>query len=202
MRVLQSRVYKFDELSDTAKARARKEFRAVYVERDWWWDSVYDDAKTVLRLLGFDDVDISFTGFWSQGDGASFTGKWRAEDVKALELLAYAPEDKLLHALAEDLVGIAKEHGPELLAELKRISSRYAHEDTVVVECEDAPEIEERLRVAARHLMRWVYRQLRAEYEHITSNDSVDDSIRANDYEFYADGRAIRPGDYEEPPNT
>jgi len=37
--------------------------------------------------------------------------------------------------------------------------------------------------------MRWVYRALEQEYEYQTANEQVDDSIRANEYEFTETGR-------------
>ena len=39
-----------------------------------------------------------------------------------------------------------------------------------------------------RDLMRWIYRQLEREYDYQMSNEVVDESIRANEYEFDEDG--------------
>ena len=41
---------------------------------------------------------------------------------------------------------------------------------------------------AARDFMRWIYRQLEAAYEWENAVEQVDDSIRANEYEFTEDG--------------
>jgi hypothetical protein len=40
-----------------------------------WWDSTYDDFIRVAAAFGIPVAkdNISFSGFWSQGDGASFT---------------------------------------------------------------------------------------------------------------------------------
>lgn len=46
--------------------------RGINVDHDWW-DGVYEDSKEVLAAFGIDTDDISFSGFWSQGDGACFT---------------------------------------------------------------------------------------------------------------------------------
>jgi len=40
-----------------------------------------------------------------------------------------------------------------------------------------------------RDLARWLYRQLEREYDYQTSDDEVDEAIRANDYTFTEDGR-------------
>jgi hypothetical protein len=58
--------------------------RAVDKAREWlregaldyeWWDTSYDMWKEALEQIGFSEPDISFSGFCSQGDGASFTCK-------------------------------------------------------------------------------------------------------------------------------
>ena len=38
-----------------------------------WYSDVLDIWKDALAQIGFEDAEISFSGFWSQGDGASFT---------------------------------------------------------------------------------------------------------------------------------
>lgn len=77
-------VYKFNELSDKAKEKAREWYRKgalSYV----WWDAVYEDIKHVATRLGIEFSNkknenstpaIYFSGFCSQGDGASFEGCW------------------------------------------------------------------------------------------------------------------------------
>ena len=39
-----------------------------------------------------------------------------------------------------------------------------------------------------RDLSHWLYRRLRDEVEYQNSDETVDESIRANEYEFYANG--------------
>jgi hypothetical protein len=48
--------------------------REINVHHEWW-DSVYETFKEDMNLLGYSVEDITFSGFWSQGDGASFTGR-------------------------------------------------------------------------------------------------------------------------------
>jgi hypothetical protein len=40
-----------------------------------------------------------------------------------------------------------------------------------------------------RDLARWLYRQLEAEYDHLTSDEVVDDGIVINEYTFTDAGR-------------
>jgi hypothetical protein len=52
-----------------------------------------------------------------------------------------------------------------------------------------APDVEEAVKELLRDFMRWIYRQLEQEYGYLTSDESVDDTIRANEYTFTEDGR-------------
>jgi hypothetical protein len=69
----------YDQLEDRAKEKARDWFRQGCCEDSLWSEFTLDDWKETLTEMGFgydkDSVDISFSGFWSQGDGASFTCK-------------------------------------------------------------------------------------------------------------------------------
>ncbi|MXW92784.1 MAG: hypothetical protein F4114_07820 [Rhodospirillaceae bacterium] len=42
---------------------------------------------------------------------------------------------------------------------------------------------------ALRDLARWLYRRLREEYEHETSDAAVDEALSANDWTFTAEGK-------------
>jgi len=51
------------------------------------------------------------------------------------------------------------------------------------------PDAEDIVTEALRDLARWLYRQLEREYEYLTSDEAVDESLRANDYTFTEAGR-------------
>ena len=51
-----------------------------------------------------------------------------------------------------------------------------ADDDAAVLEC-------------ARDFARWIYSRLESEHEYLTGDDSVSETLRANEYEFTADGR-------------
>ena len=79
-------VYQFPELSDAAKEKARSWYREAAFHDDWW-DAVYEDFERVCEILGIRlkitpvrlmgggtraKLCIWFSGFWCQGDGASY----------------------------------------------------------------------------------------------------------------------------------
>jgi hypothetical protein len=118
-------VYKFDELSDSAKEKAREWFREASLH-DEWWDSVYEDAVQCGKVLGIEIEHstptgrvpspgstgrpvIYFSGFWSQGDGACFEGSYSYPEFDTVErspvklIREHAPKDAELHRIADEL---------------------------------------------------------------------------------------------------
>ena len=125
MRIKQTKVYQYDELSDKAKEKARDWYRKGNCDDTYWSECVIEDAATIAEFLGLDinqtayktmggetkyKPTVYFSGFWSQGDGACVEGTWRASDVKVDELKEYAPQDKELHRIVDGLAEIAKEY--------------------------------------------------------------------------------------------
>lgn len=53
-----------------------EQYRYANVEYEGWWEFVYEDFKEDMRKNhGVEVDDITFSGFWSQGDGAEFSGR-------------------------------------------------------------------------------------------------------------------------------
>ena len=195
MRTETINIYTFDELSVAAKEKALETYRDWNVDGFDWWDCVYDDAKHIAALMGMDIKDIWFSGFWSQGDGASFTGRYghRPGSVKAV--MAYAPQDTELHEIAKDLQAVQRENFYQLYASVETRGS-YSHSGTMQVTVErESPtyqpptsDAEERIRDPLCRLADWIYGRLEEEHEYQTSDDSVADSFRANEMEFTEGG--------------
>lgn len=67
--------FQFDQLSDDAKEKARDWYREASAGDNYFSEPVIEDWKARLEKKGFNDPEISWSGFSSQGDGASFTCK-------------------------------------------------------------------------------------------------------------------------------
>ena len=79
-------IYSFNELPEDVQASTIEKNRDTNVfSGSNWYESVLDWWKEKLEIIGFEDADIRFSGFWSQGDGASFT--------------AHCDEEKILNTL-------------------------------------------------------------------------------------------------------
>ena len=129
------RTYEIHELSKASKKAAIEEIKRMdsFAEQDVDLDWVIENETEDLQALGLDNVEIAFTGFWSQGDGASFIG--RVDDIpKFIKTIGITDEilPKALEAF-EDVYEM----------EIIRIDSRYVHENTVRFDISeiDDPEI-------------------------------------------------------------
>ena len=192
MKTIETAIYSFDELSGGAKEKARKWYREGALDYDWY-DCLFDDVKHVAGLMGIDIDNIYFSGFWSQGDGAMFTGSYsyRKGSVKAVK--DYAPEDSDILSIARNLANIQKKYFYRLSASCKH-RGHYYHENCMSVDVYDdgrynaTREAEDSIAEGLRDFARWIYRRLETEYECLTSDECVDEAIRANGYEFDEDG--------------
>lgn len=190
--------YQFSELDEEGKERARNWWRQS-AHLDGWSEPVTDDFIACAALLGWEIAadDIAWSGFWSQGDGASFTGEWHAKNCQLDKLRAHAPTDTALHVIGERIAAIARRN-PSGFARMVRTGRHYSHSHTVDLsdafadsetdsEMRSADWVE--LRDASRALADWLYSQLEKEHEYRHSDDAIAEDCAANEYEFTGDGR-------------
>ena len=208
--IIETTVYTINELSDAAKENARIWYRHQGLH-DEWYDFVYEDFETICGILGVtlatspvrlygggtrDKPRIYWSGFSFQGDGASFHGHYSHARGAARSIRAHAPKDTELHRIADELQAVQRRNIWQLHASISQ-SGRYCHEYSMAIEVErDSPTwqpmtdgAEDAVIEALRDLARWLYRQLRSEYEHQTSDVTVDEALSVNRYAFTADGR-------------
>lgn len=207
-RIVEKTVFKFDELSDKAKEKARAWWRGCEDQDLDLLDR--DDIEAIAKILGIEfDQDtvklmgggtrgrskIYWSGFSSQGDGASFVGRYDYAKGAVKKIKEYAPKDKELHRIAEELFDLQRSRFYKITARMKQGSGSnfYSHSGTMSVEVyvngDDAPrEIEDDVKQLMRDFADWIYSQLEADYNWRMADEQVDDSIRANEYEFDEDG--------------
>lgn len=125
MRTKTITLYSYDELSPEAQEKARDWYRNASAGDDFWSESPLEAIADAGALLGIDfDIPrgqksgkaIWFSGFWSQGDGCSFDGTWRARDVQAGKIASEYPEtpdykpNSELNRIAGELAELAKRY--------------------------------------------------------------------------------------------
>ena len=207
--VIEITVYTINELSDAAKEAARAWYRESCLDYEWY-DFVYEDFQTICAILGVtlrtspvrlyrggtrEKPNLFWTGFHSQGDGASFAGSYSHARGAAKGIRAHAPKDDELHRIADALQAVQRRNFHRLHATISQ-RGRYCHEYTMAIGVErDSPtwqpptdDPEDAVTEAMRDLARWLYRQLRAEYEHLTSDAAIDETLAANESTFTAAG--------------
>ena len=194
MKTVSVDLYTFDELSDKAKERAREWFRVDYPDSDIFSEPVYNMAREAFAFFGVDASDIAFSGFWSQGDGASFTGEFRASLISpAADLAAEFPTHKTLHGLHARLTTVG--HPDDSRVNITR-SGHYVHSHTMNIDADEYSRDDEReLLSILRGLADWLYRLLESEYDYLVSDECVDESIISNGYHFTIDGKRDARGD-------
>jgi len=191
-------VYSFDELSDTARQHALEKLYNINTNYEWW-DSTFDDFKTIADLMGIGVKNIYFSGFSSQGDGACFSGDYRYKKGALSAVKDYAPLDKELHRIAKGFQDIQRRYFYQLSADISEPRGHYVHERSVTVDVEhyerysmDIPiVIQDAIDELLRDMMRWLYKTLEEEYDWRTSEEQIIESIQANEYEFDSGGNLI-----------
>lgn len=184
-------VYKFDELSEDAKEKAREWWREGGLNYEWY-DSVEDDFKTIGKCLGINVTKIYFSGFSSQGDGACFEGSFSYEKGGVKKLMEYAPQDKELHRIAKELQQAQRVNFYQVYGTVKHRGHYYhKYETEFDLSRNDGESIanEEYFIELMRDLMDWLYHILEKEYEYLNSDEQVDETIMANEYGFTKEGK-------------
>ena len=179
-------LYTFAELSDDAQQHAIEKLYDLNVDRDWW-DYIYETIETAAHCLGIDctvkgfDLDrrqsIDLRGTYAYRKG------WRAALAQEFggDLLA------TLAKIGEELQAAQRRAFYSASAELHR--SYYGRDGTRYdVDQEKGADMADDLTDALRSFEHWAWRLLRREYEYLTSDDAIKETIEANEYEFDQDG--------------
>ncbi len=213
MREISTTVYDYAELKGQAKETARQWLQEAITDRGWW-EFVYDTWKDALEQIGFTNVDLSFSGFRSQGDGASFTGDIDLEklaDFLASDIEPGYPGDDLRNWIVAQcgkptnpkysrLKNLGQYCSP---CRVQRTSHQYSHEYTctVIINLMTVGRTEQVDKLLCdfvtdadtlrRDLCRAIYRDLEIEYLDSISDENITAFAVANGYTFTDTGRRM-----------
>jgi hypothetical protein len=178
MRIIETKAFTFDELSEKAKDRARDKFRADPDLWGWqseWWDSAqafsriapidireadYDRRHVSVRWTGDDDVaELSGLRAWKWLKNNGWID-WAINEAKgACTMTGYYGDAPFGDAIRAYGTG-----DPRKVPELRQVFYEAAQEW-----CKQAAE----------------------DMEHAYSDEAIDEMIACNDYEFDEDGRLL-----------
>ena len=200
MRIVKKTLYKYEELSDRAKQRAREWYLEGGLDYSWW-EYLYEDFASVAEILGITlsqkpvplmngkyryEPEIYFSGFYHQGSGSSFCGTYCYAKGAVAKIKKYAPQDEELHRIAQALQDVQRRHFYRLTADIASARDHY-----IRVEVEDSEnryrdigDAEDAVRELMNDFNGWMFKCLQDEYEYLTSDEAVEESIVANEYEF------------------
>jgi len=190
MKIIETKVYNYDELSEKAKQKAR----------DWFTTNLEFSPKYIidiytkkLEALGFYDITIHYSGFYSQGDGAMFQGNWNKELFNLKESTElFLGEEVCYIKLFADLVKIETVENVEI-----HHFGHYYHYNSKSIQynfsekssdssIEDA--FEKDFNEVYVDLCKDLYQALEKHYEDETSECSVEANTRESEYTFTENG--------------
>jgi hypothetical protein len=181
-----------------------EKYRDCNVDYSDWYENIYDTFREDMSAVGIYVSDIQFSGFWSQGSGASFTGS-----IEDIELFLKHHKLEQEYPWVTKLVSL----GGGFDLRITRTASHYVHENTVSATLEDTDMFSNILNVGddglREHIVDdWDYRLdqeytgietdvtaiirgycqnlymcLDAEHEYLTSDEAVWEAIIANEWE-------------------
>ena len=207
MRTIETVVYKYDELSESAQQKAREWYLEDGLDYPWW-DFSYEDFARVADILGIDlslkaiplmngkyryEPEIYFTGFYSQGSGSAFCGTYGYAKSAVAKIKKYSPQDEELHRIAQGLQDVQRRHFYRLTADITSLRDHCirVEGDDSENRYRDIGDAEDDVRGLMNDFNDWMFKRLQDEYEYLTSDEAVEESIIANEYEFDEEGNPV-----------
>lgn len=197
---------KFNSLPEYRRNEVLDKYRQWNVEHVDWWDCVEETFKSDMAAIGVRVDKILFSGFWSQGDGACFEGAV-VDWPLFLTNIGYS-DAALIYAAENCDWSFACNHDNYLYYHHKSVS--YVSDVNLPDNVEDSyfadrylewgpddirtaalmtnlcqhnySELEQQFSDVFEKYMLDLYKQLQQEYEYLTSDKSVLDSLDANDH--------------------
>lgn len=209
MKQITLKLYSFNELDKEAKGKALTTYSDLNVNFNWW-DDEFEDFIELCAYMGIAVIKdaIKFSGFYSQGDGSAFSAKVDIHKlVTAIEQQSwkdYAPMqefpftapdvdrrvltllDKGILPQEPQIIGRHRQYGVVVDLGIYVINENRQHDNVF----EELDKLEEWLRHIAGTLNRYLYTTLEKQYEFLSSDTAIKESILTNEYLFTADGRS------------
>jgi len=176
-----------------------EKYRDINTDFNWYENTIAEFVKDMeMKGLDIDTKNVNFSGFWSQGDGASFTCNLSPEYI-----------DTWIGANKAEFPSLYAHIGTDLLfghMSKNSYATHYCHDKTVNLSLEfndwnrdnypnmqiEVNQLEQLIITVLRGYMVLLYNTLKKEYEYLASDESIIDTLKANEYEFDVAGRIRR----------
>lgn len=170
---------------------------------DGWWDDVYEQFHERMSKVGIHVDDMIFSGFWSQGSGACFSGyvddigifmeahgltpdypmttKLVCGEGGEVDIRSYFNDHRYCHEYAAD-INVEVDSFKQWIADAYNSELQEAVVDALDAELENEYEgFKHDCTEIFRDYMRELHKELQNEYEYLTSDEAVIEAIVAND---------------------
>ena len=196
--------YSFEELpKEVQEEIVQKEQQSISeFDSEWWSDPIIEGFHEDMEALGLTDIEVEWSGFWSQGDGASFTARVYNADNK--KFITEALGIKVLDEVAENLYITIQRYA----------NARYSHHNTMIARVEvdgddevekdmgtgmiitidveaAIPPIEEALGEWSRNRAKKLYDDLETAYNEQLSEENIIEDLIARGEKYDIDGNVL-----------
>ena len=200
MRVLETKLFSLDELSEDSKQVAIERNREINTDFCDWHEPIIEGFLESIPQQGFDADNIVYSGFWSQGDGAMF--EYTLNDTilkKFIHSLDLDNETKLLAEVSFVCSGGGKHRGnyyhSNCCSHNIYLESCTPYEDETTELADKYQEaFEEFVVTLYQELCQTIYDALETYYYELQEDGNVIEAIMANDLEFTEDGERFPIG--------
>lgn len=193
----------FAQLSPAAQEKVIEGNRYIQLEDTEWYEDAYEKWTNTLTELGFRNINIFFTGFCSQGDGACFEG-----DILFRDYLKTFDKGKAYLGKLR-LLGY-RDLGKQLTDGSRYITikhtGRYYHERSVSVGIafdypEEDSEVEKELyqlldedevKEWVAQISRQIYAELNSTYDYLQSDKSLEEYFVDSEMRFDEEGNTLK----------
>ena len=166
-------IFKFNELSETAKTKALDDHRYVEVSDEYWYEHTLDELKDLgIEVPEFD----TYRGICKIENNET----WQTVAERILKNYGATSE---YHILAHIFLPQHSKLSKQL--EVLQESEDYDWHEVESLEVK-IDELEQEFKSDLAHE---ILKDLRSNYEYYTSDECIIERFEANDYEFHADGR-------------
>jgi hypothetical protein len=203
MKTIELKLYKFDELSEEVQAKVIEKNRDINVHDDWHEFIIEDWINEEIPSRGFEATKIYYSGFWSQGDGAMFEYDGISNDLlnKFLDTMLIGTEPLspmrkqwILNNVSVSAWGKHRGHYHHEKCCSHSITWEVdngdLHWDTNFYKWLESfgDDFEAFIVEEYEYICRELYRTLEKEYEYLTEDEQIVETLRINDYDFTEEG--------------
>lgn len=181
MKTVKINTYTFNELSPEIQGKVLEKNRYINTDSDFWHESTLEHWKEKLKVQGFDEPKILFSGFGSQGDGACFT-------------CSNIDFEKVLNGKYKtvDVLSSISHNGRYYYAKSTEVQVNTG--DTVTNE--EHQQIESDIEAERERIGNEIYKDLEKDWDYYTSDEAIKETFEANDSEFLKDGTPFNASQY------